>query len=84
MIIVEHFPEVVLKVIQSNEATYEWFKNDWVHLVVISPDNHSFHHFKDGHFADYQPVSALLETKADLNDLIESNEENFPVYILNQ
>lgn len=83
LMIVEHYPDVVLKVIQENEATYEWFKNEWEHLVVVCPDTHIFYYFKDGKFVEYCPVSGQLECKGDLTDLIESSEENFPVYILN-
>lgn len=83
MMIVEHYPEVVLSVIKSNEATYEWFKNEWEHLVVVRPDTHIFYYFKDGEFKEYNPISNQLESKSDFNELIESTETNFPVYILN-
>jgi uncharacterized protein YbcC (UPF0753/DUF2309 family) len=53
MIIVEHFPEVVLKVIQSNEATYEWFKNEWVHLVSIHPETAEIQVFQNEEFVHY-------------------------------
>ena len=35
LILVEHFPEVVLRTIQSSESLYEWFLNEWVHLMAI-------------------------------------------------
>lgn len=35
MMVIEHFPEVVLKTIQQNHATYEWFINDWVFLLFF-------------------------------------------------
>ena len=84
MMIVEHYPELVLKVIQENEATYEWFKNSWEHLIVIHPENHVFYKFKEGNFEVYQPKTDNLETRSDFSDLIESTEENFPVYVLTE
>jgi uncharacterized protein len=83
LMIVEHYPDVVLKVIKSNPATYEWFKHEWEHLVVVCPDSHIFYYFKDGAFQEYCPISGQLEAKSDFTELIESNESNFPVYILN-
>jgi uncharacterized protein len=83
LMIVEHYPDVILKAIKANKATYEWFENEWEHLVVVCPDKHIFYRFKNGAFEEYCPVSEQLELKSDLNDLIESTESNFPVYILN-
>jgi uncharacterized protein YbcC (UPF0753/DUF2309 family) len=38
LLIVEHFPEVVLNTIQSVPEMYEWYNNDWVHLITINPE----------------------------------------------
>jgi uncharacterized protein YbcC (UPF0753/DUF2309 family) len=82
MMIVEQYPNVVLKVIKSSEATYEWFMNAWEHLVVVCPETHEFYYFKDGEFIEYNPISKPLESKSDFNAQIESTESNFPVYII--
>ncbi|MBL0134716.1 MAG: DUF2309 family protein [Chitinophagaceae bacterium] len=37
LVVVEHRPEIVLKCIQSNSAMYEWFINEWVHLIAFDP-----------------------------------------------
>jgi uncharacterized protein len=93
LIIVEHFPDVVLKTIQSVPEMYEWFINEWVHLVVIRPDTNTLHYFQNGKFSDHTPLSKI-DTIEDFNSLIESasemetNEiadatrENLPVYLL--
>ncbi|MBK6523956.1 MAG: DUF2309 family protein [Sphingobacteriaceae bacterium] len=41
LILVEHFPEVILNTIQSTPDMYEWFINEWVHLVlcILRRDN---------------------------------------------
>jgi uncharacterized protein YbcC (UPF0753/DUF2309 family) len=83
MIIVEHFPDVVLKTIQSNEATYEWFINDWVHLVAVHPETKELYRFSDGKFEAYKPLSLHIESKSNIDELVESSEENFPVYLIN-
>jgi len=82
MLIVEHRPEMVLKVIQSNPSTYEWIKNAWVHFTVINPDNKQFYYFKDDQFVNYSPICCNIEMQKDLNEMIESSEENLPVYLV--
>ncbi|MEO5603414.1 MAG: DUF2309 domain-containing protein [Cyclobacteriaceae bacterium] len=95
MIIVEHFPDVVLKTIQSSSEMYEWFINDWVHLMVANPETHKFYYFKDGAFKEYIPMTEKIASVADFNTLVESapemetnqtvdaTRENLPVYTLN-
>jgi uncharacterized protein YbcC (UPF0753/DUF2309 family) len=95
LIIVEHFPEVVLKTIQSVPEMYEWFINEWVHLVAIHPETKEFHYFKEGSFSRYTPlqkettllqdVTALLESslKMETNQVADATKENLPVYLLN-
>lgn len=39
LVIVEHYPEIVQKTIEKNPSTFEWFKNSWIHLVVINPNS---------------------------------------------
>ncbi len=82
LIIVEHFPEVVLKTIQINKATYEWFINEWVNLVVIHPETHELYKFKDGAFLTYHPTNNTVEEVSNLLPLIESQQDNIPVYLI--
>ena len=82
LVIVEHYPEVVLSAIQRSEATYEWFRNEWIHLVAINPDDKTQWVFKTGAFISYQSIKTSVETVHDLTTLLESNQENFPVYFI--
>ncbi len=96
MIIVEHFPEVVLKVIQSVPEMYEWFINEWVHLTVINPETDELFYFKEGQFTQYKPmtnqihffkdVHALLEDAKEMetNHIIHATQENLPIYFYNE
>jgi uncharacterized protein YbcC (UPF0753/DUF2309 family) len=95
LIIVEHFPEVVLKTIQSTPEMYEWFINEWVHLIAVNPETGKFFYFKGGVFSEYIPLPEKIASTSDLNNIIESakemetnqiadaTRENLPVYILN-
>lgn len=95
LIIVEHFPAVILKNIQSVPEMYEWFINDWVHLVAVDPETRRFHYFKEGTFSEYTPlaqepallqdVHAFLESalKMETNQTTDATRENLRVHLLN-
>lgn len=80
LIIVEHFPDVLLKVIQTQADTYEWFNNEWVNLVSVNPETRELYYFKNGKFLKYKSVSQQVEMIDDLATLFETNSENIPVY----
>jgi uncharacterized protein YbcC (UPF0753/DUF2309 family) len=82
LVIVEHFPEIVLATIQKLPEMYEWFINEWVNLVAVNPETHEFHKFKDGGFTKYVPLKKMIETASDLTQVIETHEENLPVYLI--
>jgi uncharacterized protein YbcC (UPF0753/DUF2309 family) len=94
LMIVEHTPEVVLKVISSSPALYEWFINEWVHLAVFDPIEKKNYIFEKGAFVPYTPLLANVPTTTDVLQLVESIEkmktnhildatrENIPVHII--
>ncbi len=94
LMIVEHYPEVVKKVIQSNPDLYEWFANEWIHLVVLDPKKKALSVFKEGAFVPYTPLTKELPTVHDLprmletalkmktNDILDATQENLPVHII--
>ncbi len=84
LLMVEHFPDIVLEVIQRNAETYEWFINEWVVLVSIHPETKQSFLFKNGSFAEYVPITKDLGMVDNLEKLLESHQENFPVYLFNQ
>jgi uncharacterized protein len=94
LILVEHYPDVVLNTIKTEAAVYEWFINEWVHLVAIHPDTNAFHYFNSGEFKIYEP---LVENVKSINDMkqffetakeMETNyigdatKENLPVHVI--
>jgi uncharacterized protein YbcC (UPF0753/DUF2309 family) len=95
LIIVEHFPEVVLNTIKSVPEMYEWFINEWVHLVAFHPENSKFYRFEKGDFIEYNPISAKIDTLGDpisqfenakemeSNHILDATKENLAVYTLN-
>jgi len=83
LIIVEHFPKVVLETIQKDASTYEWFKNNWVHLVVLNPETKTYFKFQNESFEAYEPVNSSVEIAKDLLSDFRYNHDNLPVYLMN-
>jgi uncharacterized protein len=95
LIIVEHFPEIVLKAIQSTPKMYEWYINEWIHLIAVNPTTNELTYFKNGEFKPYETlakeihffkdVNALLENaqKMATNNIVDATQENLPVLLYN-
>lgn len=79
LVIVEHFPEVVLKTIQTNPSTYEWFLNSWVNLVVFHPLEKQFYQFLNGVFTRYDFPQEQLMYIDDAMKFVTNESENLPV-----
>lgn len=94
LIVVEHYPEVVLNTIKKEDSLYEWFINDWVHLVAIHPETNDFYYFREGNFEIYHTllhdvpkiddIHELIEMAEEMesNHIIHATKENIPVHIL--
>ena len=96
LVIVEHRPEIVLKAIQSSDEVFEWYKNEWVHIVALHPEEKQFYYFSKGVFARYEPITASGQIKTihnmekfiegakemETNHIVHATEENLPVYLL--
>ena len=75
MIIVEHYPDVILKTVQSDPSLYEWFKNGWVHLTAIHPDSKQFYYLENEAFSVYQPLKKTIDVVENMHDFIEKATE---------
>lgn len=94
LMIVEHYPEVVKKVIHAEPALYEWFANEWIHLVALHPKEKTLYVFKEGEFVPYTPLTKELPTVRDIsrmfettlkmqtNHILDATQENLPVHII--
>ena len=82
LVVVEHFPEILLKTIKATDDMYEWYQNEWVHLVSLNPVNGELSVFKNGAFTPYTPLQKTIPEVADITPLLETNSENIAVHIL--
>ncbi len=95
LVIVEHRPEIVLKAIQSSPEVFEWYNNEWVHIVALHPVENSFYYFSNGHFHPYRPLAVSVNSITDMktfielapemetNHIVHATKENLPVHLLN-
>lgn len=96
LMVVEHRPEVIMKVIKANPDLYEWFANEWINLVALDPDKKTLSVFRKEAFVPYVPLTGKLPVVSDLSGLFESTakmktnhildatQENIPVHIIKQ
>jgi len=84
MVMVEHFPEIILKTILESAPTYEWFKNEWIHLIAIHPENKSLFLFKNGEFIPYTPVKNKIKTVENMDTYFMQHAENLPVVLMKE
>jgi uncharacterized protein YbcC (UPF0753/DUF2309 family) len=96
LVIVEHQPDIVLKAINSSPEVFEWYKNEWVHIVALHPAEKQFYYFRNGAFVKYEPITNASEIKTihnmeefiegakemETNHIVHATEENLPVYLL--
>jgi uncharacterized protein YbcC (UPF0753/DUF2309 family) len=95
LVIVEHRPEIVLKTIQSDPGIYEWYNNEWVHIMALNPDDQAFYYFENECFHKYEPLEKVIGKISNMEDFMEKAEEmvsnhithatfeNLPIHSLN-
>ena len=74
---------------------YEWYANEWIHIIAIHPLTRSYYYFKQGVLSEYIPLNKDIKTTSDINAIlasamemetnyiVDATQENLPVYSLN-
>lgn len=83
MVIVEHYPEVIINTLNQHTPTLEWFKNNWIHLCALHPESKELFIYKNGAFENYQTINRELPIAENLERIFETKSGDLPVYILN-
>ena len=76
LMIIEHYPEVILSAIKSNPVTYEWFKNEWVNMVAVHPDTKKIYRFNNEEFMQYAPLDLVSSQLGSIVSQIENSSQN--------
>jgi uncharacterized protein len=84
LVMVEHFPEVILTVLKQDETMHELFKNEWIHLVTIHPETKEIYKYKNGVFMDYRPLIELFKTANSIENMAQKGGGNIDPFVLNK
>lgn len=84
LVIVENTPAFVLDVLNRDKSCAEWFCNQWINLVVLSPEDRLFYRLVDMHFEPYEPFGIKTELCRNLMEAIEQTEDNMAVMLLEE
>jgi len=84
LIIVEHTPEAVKYAITKNPATYEWFCNQWVNLVVLNPNDGELYRFENEKFELYHPIEVPIKTLSDTLPYTQTSSENLAICLIDK
>jgi uncharacterized protein YbcC (UPF0753/DUF2309 family) len=76
LVIVQHFPNVVINILKQSPPTMEWFMNEWIHLIIADPETNNFYKFRDGAFEMYDPTEREIKTVDDLHSYISTRRDN--------
>ena len=76
MVVVEQEPQLVLKAIQSDPSTNEWYANEWIHLVAMEPESQQLYLFKKNAFEllDIQHSPNLIDFNGIQSALMQSSD----------
>ena len=84
MIIVEQKTDVVLKAIQNNPATFNWFEKNWVHLTVVDPEDWKLYRYFEGEMMPCTPLAKEFTVATDIDELIrKAGSSNINVHLVN-
>ncbi|MBI3142408.1 MAG: DUF2309 domain-containing protein [Bacteroidetes bacterium] len=71
LFVIEHLPEVVQKVFDSQPALYHWVQHEWVLLCVLHPMDGQCYRYCHGEFAPYVPFGPPVSTVQNEGDILE-------------
>lgn len=82
LMIVEHYPEIILNTIKQSNELFEWFENQWVHLIAMHPQTKEFYYFKKDRFELYHPQQVSIPVIEDFQSFVENALEMETNHIL--
>ncbi len=84
--IIEQYPDVVKTTLDNNPASKEWFKNNWMNLVVLNPETGEFflYDYEQDNFKRMEcELPDVQETApAHLFSVMKTTRDNLPVMLI--
>ena len=82
LMIIEQYPEIVLKAIQSNPKTFQWYANEWINLATIHPLTKDIYVFKKEEFINYYPNAQTPKVLQNILKDIDYQKKHSNIYHL--
>ena len=82
LMVVEQTPEKLLSVVQRTSETYEWFINEWIHLVSVHPVTGEMSRFSRGQFVPIAVQNQQPILVNNLDAMFANSIENLPVMLM--
>jgi len=79
---IEHYPDIIHKAINNDNKTYQWYHNNWIHLVAIEPETYSLYRYDKGSWISYIPFTKNLPVTQRIEPIIENYSQTLPVYLI--
>ena len=64
LFVVQTTPEIMLRIVSSNQAIRQLVENNWVQLALVAPETSDLRLFQNGSFVPYKAVASTLPTAA--------------------
>lgn len=84
LFVIEHYPEVIDKVIANDKSLKEWVYNEWILLTAIHPETKEVYRFSEGKFTAYLPLNTTLKEMTDQQSQLDVINKKEPVLIVNK
>jgi uncharacterized protein YbcC (UPF0753/DUF2309 family) len=82
LMVVEHYPDVILHILTQSKETNEWFANNWINLVAVHPETRSMFVYKSGAFYEYRLPNTIVPVAKSVDELIQSSADNIAVHFI--
>ncbi len=78
LMVIEQFPDIILKTLTRSAELYQWFSNNWIHLLALEPETKKLFRFEEGLFREYDPADIILPVIRSSQQA--ASPDAFPVY----
>ncbi len=82
MLVVEHYPSVILSMLKNNPGIFNWYKNGWIQMVAMDPESTCFYALKGERFEMLELAPVPIAQIDDFESFICSSLHNLPVSII--
>lgn len=84
LMVIEQKPDIVEQILKKDAATLNWYRNNWINLVVVHPENRTLFRFQHDSFSLMENPGSNLPVCHDIQSLLEKESGNINVHLIKQ